>query len=76
MLEMQQHEDRQQSVAQLVAVAETQGRVTNATHELTLEEDSPEIRVRDLRTGALVAFSSTRADFQQSLEEFVLDFFC
>jgi hypothetical protein len=73
---MQQHEDRQTAVDRLVSQAEATARVASKTHELTLSADlnDPTIRVRDLRTGALVAFSSTRADFDQSLAEFIFDY--
>lgn len=33
------------------------------------------IEVRERRTGRLVAFSSMKADFEQSMEEFLRDFF-
>jgi hypothetical protein len=72
---MQQQEDRQQAVERIITLAEGTGRYQSKTHELTLSHDSPEIRVRDLRTGLLVAYSSTRADFEQSLGEFVVDYF-
>ena len=71
---MQQHDDRQQAVARISAIAEQMGRFSTATHELTLQPNSPEIHVRDLRTSRLVAYSSTKADYDQSLAEFVFDY--
>lgn len=75
MMPMQQHEDRQTTVERIIAEALATGHVLGRNHELTLSPDSPEIRVRDLRTAQLVAYSSTRADFDQSLEEFTFDYF-
>lgn len=42
--------------------------------EISAGVTGSEVSVRDVRTGLLVAYSSTRADFEDSLTEFVLDY--
>ena len=37
-------------------------------------DGSPEIKVRDVASGMLVAYSSMSADYGASLEEFIMDY--
>lgn len=71
----QQYEDRQAHAANICAIADETGRYADDRHELLASRTAPEVSVRDLWTGQLVAFSSTRADRDSSLEEFAWDFF-
>lgn len=48
---------------------------TDGKHRLTVSNSGHELKVRDLKSGFLVAYSSSRADYDQSLEEFASDFF-
>lgn len=73
MMQKQRYEDRQARAVEIYDAAERHGRYADDRHELRVS--GPEISVRDSRTGQLVAYSSTRADRDSSLEEFVWDFF-
>lgn len=55
-----------------MALIQQFGSWSNLTHRISL--DGFEITVRDLGTNQIVAYSSTKADFMQSLEEFATDF--
>jgi hypothetical protein len=59
---------------ELLNQVEQDGTLVQGPYVLTIKQDTPEISVRDTRTGLLVAFSSTRADYVQSLSEFVHDY--
>ena len=49
------------------------GALQSAGHQLVAS--FPTVHVRSLTTGLLEAYSSTRADFRLSLDEFTQDFF-
>ncbi len=70
--QMMRHHDAE--IEGLIGIANDSGVLLNDRHELNVGPGS-EIRVRDNRTGLLVAFSSMRADYDQSLAEFIRDFF-
>jgi hypothetical protein len=53
----------------------TTGAYTDGTHELLAAEHEPILKVRDVKRNVLVAYSNGRADYDQSVEEFVHDFF-
>lgn len=68
-----QREDRETTIARVVAFTLEMGKWSNQQYEMSLQ--GYEIRVTDLWTKNLVAFSSTKADFEQSLVEFADDYF-
>lgn len=39
------------------------------------DSGDPEIKVRELATGFLVAYSSMEPDYESSMEEFIMDYF-
>jgi hypothetical protein len=55
-------------------IMETESDVTLENGPLTMTVRGHEIKVRDNKTGFLVAYSMTKADFEQSVDEFVSDF--
>lgn len=69
----QQREDRETLIARVVALTLEEGRFATQQYEMSLQ--GYEIRVTDLWSKKLVAFSSTKADFEQSLVEFADDYF-
>lgn len=71
----QKYEARELQAARVVAFAEEFGKWSNARYELLLSPNTPEIFVRDIATKLLVAYSSTKADYASSLEEFAWDYF-
>ncbi len=75
MMTKQDYEDREMLVARVMALAIQFGRFNDAKHEILVDERTSSVKVRDLQTGFLVAYSSTAADFEQSLVEFATDFF-
>ncbi len=56
-----------------IRIAEATGKLENERFSLNIENSV--IRVRDLKTGFLVGYSSMQADYEQSLFEFINDFF-
>lgn len=64
---------RQDMVAHIVQQAILEGFYADKQHTLDISGDV--IWVRENHSKAGVAFSSTRADFEQSLVEFVTDYF-
>ncbi len=68
-------ETRMERATRICDIADLNGTYENDRYRLELgEEGSADIRVRDRVSGHLVAFSSTSADYDLSLEEFVLDY--
>lgn len=61
------------AATKVISELDKTGLCENAQHRMTVV--GPEIKVIDIQTGTLVAYSSTRADFDASVEEFVWDFF-
>ncbi len=59
---------------ELLNRVELEGSITQGPYVLSVKSGTPEISVRDTRNGFLVAFSSTRADYTQSLGEFIHDY--
>lgn len=57
----------------VIREVEKTSKFENAQYRMTV--DGPEIKVVDVTTGLTAAFSSMRADFDASLEEFAWDFF-
>ena len=64
---------RQDLVALIVDEVSAVGSYADKKH--TMVADGYVIWVRDNQTGINVAYSSTKADFEQSLEEFASDYF-
>jgi len=73
MTSSKQHEDRQSKITRVIEETYALGRFSDGKHDMTIYGDS-EIRVYE-RDGLLVAYSSTKADFEQSLVEFATDYF-
>lgn len=74
-MQNQQYEDKQLLVSRVTALALEIGKWANSRYELSIPRSGYEIKVRDILTGKLVAYSSTKADFNSSLEEFTWDYF-
>lgn len=70
---------RQNDVAALYDTALKQGCLTSDDQRFFLRIDGPRITVREADDGRptnrLVAFSAMAADFEQSLDEFIFDYF-
>jgi hypothetical protein len=75
MMTKQDYEDKETLIARVIALSLEDGHFTDSKHEITLDERTSDIKVRDLQTGFLVAYSSTKADFENSLVEFATDYF-
>lgn len=73
MMQQTQYEQKQHLAFVVVDEAFAVGSYSNSQYDMTI--DGAEIKVRDKRTGLLVGYSSTKADFKSSLEEFAWDFF-
>ncbi len=74
-LTKQEYEDRETLISRVVAFTLEMGRWNNSDYEMFLTPGSYDVKVRDLRTNMIVAFSSTKADFENSLVEFAEDYF-
>lgn len=61
-------------IESVMEIALTDGRFDDGRHEIFTSSLST-VSVRDLRTGMLVAHSTMKADFENSLVEFVTDYF-
>ena len=72
---MQPYEDKRTAGSRICSLVEQTGKYGNQHFEMSVAPNGPELKVRDLRTGFLVAFSSTQADYGQSIEEFAYDYF-
>lgn len=68
----QQFEDRQARIENIVSIAGMGETFSDTRYRI--EVRAPEIKVYEIG-GNLVAYSSTKADFEQSLVEFVTDYF-
>lgn len=77
MTDMQQVVSWSEAIANICNAVETDGRFVDddGRLEMSISRETPEIWVRDLQTGFLVAYSSMRADYISSLEEFANDYF-
>lgn len=72
---MQEHEDIETSVARVIAFTLQFGTFDNGRYKMSVTGGMTNIEVRDLDTNLLVAYSSTKADFEYSLVEFATDYF-
>ena len=70
----QRDTEREDAVARVCEIVERLGEVGNDEYKMSIDPRTPEIRVHELRTGRLAAYSSTRADYPQSLAEFAHDY--
>ncbi len=75
MMTKQEYEDQEMLIARVMAFTLQFGKFNNARYEMYLTDGTHDIKVRDLVTDQLVAYSSTKADFEQSLVEFASDYF-
>lgn len=75
MMTKQEYEDQEMMVARVMALTLQFGKFNNNRYEMYLTDGTYDIKVRDLLTNYLVAYSSTKADFEQSLVEFASDYF-
>ncbi len=75
MMTKQDYEDKEMLIARVMAFTLQFGSFNDQKHEMFLTEGTYDIKVRDRQTGFLVAYSSTKADFEQSLVEFATDYF-
>lgn len=67
---------REERISEICELADANGYYQDSDYRLELgEEGSSDISVRDIKRGFLVAYSSTSADYDSSLEEFVGDYF-
>lgn len=71
----QEYEDRETLIARVMAFTLEFGRFDNGKYEMYLTAGTHDIKVRDMATDSLVAYSSTKADFENSLVEFATDYF-
>ena len=72
----QDFEDKQTLIARVIAMTLEFGKFSNGKYEMYLTEGTHDIKVRELNDAAnLVAYSSTKADFENSLVEFATDYF-
>lgn len=67
-------ESRQDNFKTIIQATLNNGHYSDAKHSIDVYENCT-IWVTDLRANKKVAFSSTKADFEQSLAEFVTDYF-
>lgn len=74
MMTKQDFEDQEMMISRAVQITLAFGKFNNSRYEMYLA-GGHDIKVRDLLTGHLVAYSSTKADFEQSLVEFASDYF-
>jgi hypothetical protein len=75
MVTEKQFQSREHYVATIVDEVLACGWFDDGRHHLNIDGSKYEITVRDLRTNSIVAYSSTKADFDQSLVEFANDYF-
>jgi hypothetical protein len=71
----QEYEDKETMISRAVAFTLELGHFNNAKYEMYLTPGTHDIKVRDRLSGILVAYSSTKADFENSLVEFAADYF-
>ncbi len=62
-------------VAKVIQAVVHEGSYSDKGFTLSADVVTSEVSVREIKTGFLVAYSSTKADYGQSLEEFAGDFF-
>jgi predicted nucleic-acid-binding protein len=74
-LTRQEYDDREMLISQVVSLTLEDGRWSNSDYEMFLTPETYDVKVRDLRSGLIVAYSSTKADFEDSLVEFAEDYF-
>lgn len=73
---MQSERDaREERISSVIAITLEFRSFSNGRYEMSLPDGTHDILVRDLSTDLLVAFSSTKADFENSLVEFASDYF-
>lgn len=65
---------RQQMADEVMENLRNQGHHDGRDHTMVIDQDEAVASVIDRRTGRLVAYSATRADFADSIAEFVYDF--
>jgi hypothetical protein len=65
---------REDRVNEIIDQALNHGHYNDTKHAIDVHQDYT-IWVRDIRANKRVAYSSTKADFEQSLVEFVTDYF-
>jgi hypothetical protein len=75
MMTKQEHEDKEVTIARVMALTLQYGGYNDQKYDMYLTPGTDDIKVRDKQTGFLVAYSSTKADFEQSLVEFANDYF-
>lgn len=71
----QEYEEKETMISRVVRHTLQDGYWTDSKHEMFIVPDTHDVKVRDCKTGLTVAFSSTKADFENSLVEFAEDYF-
>lgn len=68
-------QSKQDYVAQVIEAAISTGWYSDEKHTISVDGPQSLVEVRDCTTKMIVAYSSTKADFDQSVVEFVNDYF-